>query len=63
MQELNRSKTNLLLELLVDGIYCILDGYTLEVSGRDGKPEREHQVDLLDRRSDEVLFQVLFLVD
>lgn len=63
MQRLELSKTNLLLELLVDGVYCILDGHALEVSGCDGEPEREHQVDLLDWRVDEQLFQVLLVVD
>ena len=41
--------TYLLLELLVDSVTGILDGHTLVVSSRDLKPEREVQVDLLDR--------------
>ena len=48
--------TYALLELLVDGVHGILDGHALEVSGRDGEPEREHQVDLLDWRVDFLVF-------
>ncbi len=47
----------LLLELFMDSIQCILDGYTLHVPCSDLKPKWEVQVDLLDWRLCEHLLE------
>lgn len=47
----------LLFELLVDRIQCVLDCYSLEVAGRDLKPERPVKVDLLDGWSGQELLE------
>ena len=52
----------LLLELFVDGIQSVLDGYTLQVPRRNLQAQREVQVDLLDRRCGEELLQYFFVI-
>lgn len=52
-----------LLELLVNGIHCILDGDSLEVSCRHLQAEREVQVDLLDWWLCEQLLQDVLVID
>lgn len=58
-----RGRTCPLLVWLVDRIECILDGDTLEVSCCDLKPEREVEINLLDRRCCEELLQDILLVN
>lgn len=52
----------LLLELLVNSIHGILDGDALEIASGDRQAQWEDQVNLLDRRSDKVQLEVVFVI-
>ena len=53
---------HLFLELLVDCIQSILDRYAFQVPCSDFKPQWEVQVNLLDRRLSEHLFEDILLI-
>ena len=56
-------ETHPLLVRLVDGIHCILDGHALHVPRRHLHPQREVQVNLLDRGGRQQLLEDGRLVD
>lgn len=58
-----RDDAYLLLVLLVDGIERVLDGDALQIPGGDLQAQGEVQVNLLDRRLDEVEFQDVLVLN
>ena len=55
--------TDLLLELFVDDIECVLDRDAFGVAGGHFESEREVEVDLLDWGVDEEHFEDVFVLD
>lgn len=55
--------TDLLLELLVDDVECVLDRDAFGVTGGHFKSEGEVEVDLLDWGVDEEHFENVFVLD
>jgi hypothetical protein len=62
LEQSDEIRTHLLLELLVDGVQCILDGDTLQVSCGDFEPEWEVQIDLANEWSGERLLEDLWVL-